>query len=278
MTRILSSLSVIVLLAGEAAALDVTTCGQAVPPREHAVVQGDLVCSSSPAVELGSGAELDLNGHSISGAGVQCLSGCDITSSSGIGLIAGTAGVGTGVTLTHGSIENVQVQGFGIGIFFERRLLANNVMVSNNPTFGIRSFKGRLIANDLTVELNGSGIEVGRGKIKAENLVASNNTVAGVFSKRTVGTNISADGNGQWGITAAKGIRIQGGTANGNGVAGVASNGALRLLDFSATGNGTADVASKRKPRLKNTTCGTSRKIGAPLEILSESWNACPGE
>jgi hypothetical protein len=278
MTRILSSLLLIALFAGEAAAFDVTSCGQTVPAHEQGVVQNDLVCSSSPAVTLSRAAGLDLNGHSISGAGVQCVTGCDITSSSGIGLIAGTAGSGTGVTLSRGSIENVHVQDFDIGIFFERRLSAQNVVVSNNQTFGIRSFKGRLIAKALTVELNESGIEVGTGKVKAENLVASNNTIAGVFSKRMVGTNISANGNGQWGVTAAKGLRLQGGTANGNGVAGVASNGTLQLHDFEATGNGVADVAARRKPRVRTTTCDTSRKIGMPLEILSESWNVCPGE
>lgn len=280
MKHVAASLVLSALLLTPAWAVDVDTCGQTIAKREVGVLQNDLSCPPGVAVTLQHAAVLDMNGHSITG-GVVCTGRtCSVVSSVlQPGLLAGTAGSRFGIVMDRGRVENLAIDDFtDVGIVFDHRLDVSDVVISNSGSFGIRTFDGRLRADGLTVVGNEVGIEVGRGKVRGSNITANGNTVAGIFSAKTIGTNITANDNGQWGITAAKVVRITGATAMGNGVGGVVSNRSLRLRGSVATGNGVADVASMRRPRLRTTTCDTSRKVGEPLEILSESWLACPGE
>src|SRR5262245_10598616 len=99
-------------LARSAAAVDITTCGQSVGDADTAILQADLDCPGQPvgclhpggndvevactsddicnavldpcangAVLLGAGAVLQLNGHTITGAGVLCSAAgtCTVT-------------------------------------------------------------------------------------------------------------------------------------------------------------------------------------------------------
>src|SRR5262245_38459378 len=71
MGRLAPSFVLFVLAATRAAAVDVTTCGQVIPPHEAGVLVADLDCSGQPAgsdgVVLGNQSSLDLQGHSLVG-------------------------------------------------------------------------------------------------------------------------------------------------------------------------------------------------------------------
>src|SRR5262249_8504299 len=71
MGRLAPSFVLFVLAATRAAAVDVTTCGQVIPPHEAGVLVADLDCSGQPArsdgVVLGTQSSLDLQGHSLVG-------------------------------------------------------------------------------------------------------------------------------------------------------------------------------------------------------------------
>jgi hypothetical protein len=73
------------------------------------------------------------------------------------------------------------------------------------------------------------------------------------------------------------GLTVDGSPGCSDGV--IVSRGPLRLTDSSVTGSPRFDLVSKNRPRLVNTTCGTSRRIGAGGVVLeTESWGVCAGD
>ena len=87
MTRI-GIVVAVALAASRAAAVDVSSCGQAVPDGETGVLQADLDCSADPAVTLGNRSTLDMNGHAIVARhiGVSCGSDSAFARCDGAGM------------------------------------------------------------------------------------------------------------------------------------------------------------------------------------------------
>ena len=54
---------------------------------------------------------------------------------------------------------------------------------------------------------------------------------------------------------------------------GVWSGGGLQLTDASVTGSTSVDISSRGKPKLVNTTCDTSRKVGT-----ATTWGVCAND
>ena len=174
------------LVIGSAArAVDITECGQLVPPGETGVLQADLDCEASPGPSrclsdleiictsasdcplgacrpasgvnlgdfpLGNRAQLELNGHSIRGAhfGIVCyVRGCTIL---GPGEVSGTAD-------------------------------------------GIRAFRGRLTVENVVVSESANGIRSGRAKVQLTDVLLRDNTHFGANVWKLRATNLSAIGN-----------------------------------------------------------------------------------
>lgn len=278
------------LLAAPAAAFDVTTCGQIVPPGEAGVLLNDLDCSAEPAgsdgITLGRKSSLDLQGHTLvtpphsneaQNGGVRCAFGerkcrtnrdgitkckypagtCHVFSSSGTGSITGDSGV---LSHRHLRIENVTIDVYGTAIFAHGNLVASGVTVDSGVGGGIT-------ANKMTLS----------------NVTASNTNDFGIITLlgEVRGTNVTVTGNARGGIRAGK-VKIIGLTATGNGgaslspVGGGVHAGHVTLTDSVVTGNtlvgAPVDIASGSLPRLLGTTCGTSRNYRSSTD---EPWGVC---
>ncbi len=281
-------LALAVVLATRAAlATDVTQCGQVIAPRDTGILRNDLVCGTTAqglcadcaafgctvridlpcttsgdcaslggsaaclgvAVHLGQRATLEMDGFSISavapgqlGAGVFCDATCKVR---GPGTISGAVGWG--------------VKAYSARVF--------DLMVHDNfrgiSTIRLRLFDTTTTANALggeayTMSLNG-GAATGNSPygglvahvLRAKDFTASNNATDGFSGDFVSLTRVVANGNGLYGAQAARTIAIR---------------------DSTLTGNGTADIASGSRPRLINTTCGTS--AGGP----GGTWGVCSGD
>jgi len=272
-------------LAVSAAAVDITTCGQSVADLEVGVLQSDLDCTGQPgicvhpgvddadvacntpadcyaaidvcahtAVSLGAGAILQLNGHTITGAGVLCsaLGTCTVTGpgsilSAPVGILARKKVVASGLT----------VDGGGFGIVSRRRgAILTDVNLTNNAQDGIWAWQS--------------------GTIRASGVVATGNGGTGLFAKLRpiIATAVTASNNGNHGIdgTPVRGLEV---TAQDNVGMGVVSETGLALRDSTLTGNGVAydglDVVSVRPPRVRNTVCDHSKNIGGG----GGNWGVC---
>ena len=92
----------------------VSSCGDVVPPRGHAVVANDITCDpSTPAVvEVGDRGHLDLVGHTLGGgvSAVRCAGVCIVESTTRTGTIrdatAGISTVGKRVKVSNLDFEN----------------------------------------------------------------------------------------------------------------------------------------------------------------------------
>ena len=151
--------SVLVLAAiGRSEAMDVTSCGQFVRDGDTGVLVADLACTSSlgsSAVELGARATLELDGHTISGDGVYCPSGCTIL---GPGDITGAyaAVIGNGIrpmTLAGGLSIHDNVFGVVDG---GSRLTLMDVDVSNNSENGLLVVARSVVGSNVVVNGNGA--------------------------------------------------------------------------------------------------------------------------
>src|SRR5262245_24312542 len=179
---------------GTARAVEVHSCGQRVPDGQVGHLYADLTCASpdrEPAVWLGRGATLRMNGHTVrstnpdGAVGILCPASCTI---SGPGLIAGPGGDQNeaGIQSEAGrlAVTDVEIASFARGIlgFPQGRLSGTNLFVHDCSDTGIVS--GSLVAHGITATNNGTAINVFR-------------TIRG--------TEIDASGNG-FGIQAGVGI------------------------------------------------------------------------
>jgi hypothetical protein len=266
--------SLIVLLAGRAHAVDVASCGQVVPKGETGRLITDLSCSPDgaftfdAAVTLEAGAALDLAGHLIEMghdgydlAAVNCLGRCAVTSSAvAAGEIVGTGSGGnsTGILVGgsgRGRIANVHVQGFSSGIIGTGSLNLSNVTVADNVGFGAHSSK-TLRAIDVAATGNSIGLGATR-TINAERTIANANRTGLLAHRRVRGVEIQVTGNNAAGIECWDGL----------------SRGGVSLRDSSVTGSVIYDLLTGRLPRLINSTCGTSHKAGT-----GDSWGICTND
>lgn len=264
------------LCAGRALALDITTCGQTVPAGQVGELQNDLLCSTAtPAVNLESGTALHLNGHTITGgsSGVYGpLEGHFDVRGPGTISDADVAGIAVGANASA-TISALTVQGCYFGIYGDlslgsrSRVKAVDVIASGNTYLGIHATKLRL-----------------------RNVDASGNPgIAGILGTRISGVDVTASDNGTppatngsgHGVVGSGAVRLRNLIATGNNQAGVLSVGRrLVLADATVTGNNGelgagVDVQSATLPRLRDVTCGLSDRYGTPGV---QPWGVCAGD
>lgn len=266
-------------LASTAAAVDVTTCGQIVQSGEIGVLQADLDCATAPGFcfyfpadpqtetsvacttddECGGGfpnglgfcnrigvaldgrAELQLNGHTLGGAGVRC-DGRGRCSVSGPGSIVAAQGFGILAK------RNVRVTGVAVidaayaGIWsLTGNVEAADAIVQNAPSMGIYAPRGSVLVRDSDVTVG--NIAVGAARTIKGSGVYAHDSYFGVVAPRILLTGLEATGNVRWGV-------------NGNKIA---------LLDSEVTGNDAGfhglDIhlfGDRARIRVRNVTCGKS--------------------
>lgn len=260
------------LLASQAAAVDITACGTRVPALGTGVLQADLVCEFPSAVVLDPGATLDMNGHTISLSGVlewgigavHCEGDCAVH---GPGEIVGRFG-GIQLQSTIGRPA--------------RRLEVRDVGI-RDATFGIRDeygFANVRATNVSVTNCRGAGFTV--GKLAASNVVSSGNERGVVFIRSLKARGLTVSDNrerGIWGSTVVRSrLKAIDLVATGNGSIGVDVVSA-RLVDSTVTGNDSAgnaiDVSTMARPRLVRSTCGHSFR-NVPPDF--GTWGVCTGD
>ena len=283
--RHLFALLCVLALAGSAAAVDITTCGQSVADNDIGVLQVDLDCTAQTgvcvhrnfndeevacsveadcqppinnpcartAVTLGAGAILQLNGHSITGAGVLCsaagicgVSGPGSILSAPVGVLARKRVIAAEVTIDGGVYGIVSRRGGAV---------LSNVALTNNTLDGIWSWQGAIRANGVVATGNGEiGLYAKLKPVVARNTTVSNNGGSGIDGYPSRGANLTIQNNGGFGIVSEKGLAVRDSTITGNGVA-----------------YGGLDIASVRRPRVRNTLCDHSQNRGEG----GGSWGVC---
>lgn len=219
---------------GAALAFDLDTCGQEVPREVVAELRGPLSCGpTGPAVFLGPGATLNLNGFTIAGpgtggnAGVLCR-GCTITGPGEIrGFGAGVSGGGRRV-----SVRDVTLRFNGVGALQKGGILdLSNVVATDNDI----------------------GISMAAGRLRGWNVQASENREAGISVTATMVKlyRLTASGNGNLG-----GLRIL--TFRGGGRSRVVDS---TILDNDGLGEGYDVLTSVRRLKLVNSVCGRGARI-----------------
>lgn len=288
--RVVLLLAGTLLLVGRATALDVSTCATVVPAGDTGVLQADLECTGTgfddPAVQLGSGAILQMNGHRIDhpevpgdlyGFGVRCPSGkCTIH---GPGEITGDL---VGIEGPKLVVSDILIHDTVLGIAALRVILDAGGSVA-----GVKY--GDLLASNVTLLANGSGI-LGRS-VRASGIVVSQSEQLGIQAKKVRGTVITANDNGWVGI-AAEQCNVDGLTATGNGAFAAVFGGGVevyrgtaRLRNATLTGNRAfldgasvdGDIVAVRTPRLENVVCDHSVRI-VQLGQSAGSLSVCSGD
>lgn len=245
MRRFLPTLLLLAALPASASGVDVTTCGQTVPPDEVGELRADLTgcVANDVAVAVADRGKLRLNGHAIaSGAiGVQCLGRrCSVE---GPGEIRDASLFGIFISAKHG------------------RLRVRDAVVRDSGQIGIASLgsRGRVKLERVTVAGNRSGVET---------------TMNGAVS----GKDVDVVGNRQWGIIAGRDLHLTrvtvldtglGQPEPGDGVVCFWCGGTLTAS--SVTGSTGKDVLTFRKPELARSTCGSS---GSPYQP-EKTWGVC---
>jgi hypothetical protein len=263
------------LAGGAHAALTLTTCGTVVPPGETAALVSDLSCNmTGPSVTLQKSATLDLAGFTLTlsgtDAGIVCADGkCTVRSTVAGGRIVagGPEPTGFGAVIAH-----------------------------------ITSGRGKIVVSDLDIEVSPPGsaesgvYAIGNVSIKAANVNVSNALVAafsapridvndalltdnwvGLYGFRLSGERVTTTGGG-YGAAGVR-ARLSEFTAHGAQHNGVQVDRTVVLRSSDVTGNNVgglgADIVSGRRPRLVDTTCGTSQVFGEPP---GTSWVVCQGD
>jgi hypothetical protein len=293
-----------IALAGPAAAVDVTSCGQTLDAGEIGVLQADLDCPVvfSPAsfgVVLAHGARLELNGHVLGGAFHAVLAHDGNSRIVGPGEITGSYSAGISMSLGRLFVDDVDIHHNGAGIVLsDSSLIIHGGAVRDNDAFGVdiastSTSRGGILAVGVDASGNG-GYGLNGVKVKARDVDASDNGADGLRGDQVKAKNVLADGNGGFGIVAnrvsasavsasanvevgiiASRIRGRQVDASGNGGYGVTGE-QIRLKDATLLGNdgyGTAvDLRSVYPPRVIGVECGLSADyLGAP-------WGVCSGD
>jgi hypothetical protein len=98
----------------------------------------------------------------------------------------------------------------------------------------------------------------------------SDNGTVGIATDKLKGYNLTANNTGVAGFYGTR-ISVKGLVATGNG------DGAVRAIratvrDATLTGNTPYDISTKRRPRVRNTTCGVSQVLGG---LGGQTWGVC---
>lgn len=290
-----------------ATATDITSCGETVAAAETGVLQADLDCSSNPfGVRLLREATLDLNGHSIAGGtatlatvlGASVVNDADLAHSGrgnftivGPGEISGVHPVpalgqgtfgcvvlGNGRARITSTTGVVDIHNCGCGVMGRleenstnhARAEIDHVTVHDNLSEG--TCVGRLVASDVTSYNHAGGIGLqANGSMLVTNVAAHDNGIGIFGTSRVRGTNVVATGNGN-GVESFRRVYLINLVAtNSTALFGVSAP-RIRLTDSTVTGSARADIASRYRPRLVNTTCGTS------LDYNSGTWGVCAND
>jgi hypothetical protein len=230
----------IILFAGAAGAVDITTCGDTVPSGDTGVLLNDLLCpTTGPAVIVEHRGTLKLVGHTIEGGsvGVDCIGArCAVDdANSARGLILGAAPLGdtqAGVRfLGRARLDNVEIRNAGVGVQGPNGKLdiVNSIVeVCESHCIEVK----RIVAEDLAIDgAGGDGINVKTFKTDMEN------------------GGVSVGFSGGNGITAARsfyGLNIESTDNVGDGI----SAHKVKGEDISTYSNGGAGTRSARPPRI----------------------------
>jgi hypothetical protein len=245
MKKISAAISLLLLSASPSIALDIFFCGQAVPSNQVGVLTADLNCIGDIGVLLDPYAELDMNGHQISGGttGVLCLEKrCEIH---GPGRITGASLCG--------------------------------VQAANNPGHFKILIDGVDIDNTQCAVAGSSAKDI---SLRVENVNVTDN-LGGLSAGRITATNLIATGNANGAVDGRRGIRLIDSTITANPGIGVIARRGVLLRDSVVTGNDATngyDVAAQRRPRLDGGTCGRSVVIPKVFVLPSpgdSSWGVC---
>ncbi len=259
MGRILLSLALL-LLAGAASALDIATCDVTVPRGEVGVLVADLNCGpsyedDSYAVWLENGATLDLAGHTITGPqfAVYCVRKCTVV---GPGTLTGAFyGIWGGTAAARVKASDVTIASNLGGMAISRATLSNVTLTDNVVGLDV----SKIDAENLTVTAchGDYTLEVDAGKI--DGLTLTGNVAAQALVLMEGGS-----------------LRLSNASFSGNtapvGILGLSGN--LRLFDSVVEGQQT-DLFTARRPRLTNSTCGTSARYGDPPHL---PWSVCTND
>lgn len=254
---VLAALSVSLALATSAVAapppVEVTTCGQVVPPGRQALLTTDLVCETTNGalgVALGRAAKLDMQGHTITGgvAAVACLPvQCD-------GTWCGPTKSGR-CEVSNGTITGARYEGIA-----GAQVMARNVTFTDNFAYAVLAFyKADLIDCDIA---------------------GSPNAVQAITRVRLTGTTV--DGGY---VVSDKKVELRSSSVSNAEILGVYGRD-VRLIASSVTGNGTdprcfvtatcGDIGSVRPPSLDGTsTCEHSLQLPPNPPEPVPSWGVC---
>jgi len=213
-----------VLVYRAAWAVDVTTCGQTIPPNEVGVLVADLDCSQHPVgVRLQRGATLELNGHTIAGGELTFATVAGVASESPTNPVG--RGRGRFTIVGPGTLTGTNLPPFVSGGTLACVLL-------NGGRAVIRGGSG-------TVEIGGCGYGVhGRrmftsagefdpgaastkGRVELDHVLTHDNIEAGVAVARILASSVTASDNFRLGMAASRRMELSDVTANDNGNIGL---------------------------------------------------------
>lgn len=239
------------------AAFDVSSC-TTVPDGEVGVLTADLVCAHDEAIQLAGGAKLQMNGHTLTpeipSAGVAILCNGGKCSVEGPGEIVDFELGIVALSPSRLDVRDVDVHQSGVGVLGDRVRLTD-VAIDGGWSFGV--IANRVDAARVTVSNKGSdGIQA--NALQLTDVVVADNAVNGVSARRLKAVNLTAIGNGKFGMMASR-------------------PGVVKLADSTLTGNGVRDLATEHSPKLKGSTCGTSRHLSENGGDLG-TWGVCAGD
>ena len=249
--RILAMVFFFVLVPFAAHALDVDHCGQIVPDGETGDLVGDLTCTAGQdGIALGDQATLRFAGHVLSGSGGSTAVVCTTNRCTVLGPGEIVGGEWNGIVGNGAKGGRAILQGLRI----------------HGTTAAISGFaKGRLTVADVRTGLTAMG------RAELTDFTAHDNGNYGAHASSTlVGTNVVTIDNGGDGLSAGK-LKLSGLTATGNATTGINATHAV-VRDGTLTGNG-VDVYTVYRPRLVDSTCGTSQQAGT-----SNTWSVCTSD
>lgn len=276
-----------VSFATTSSALDVTACGQTVPRGEIGVLQADLVCPGgleSLGVSLEPNAELDLNGHTLSGggAGVACFGPARSCTIRGPGVIsnATASGIAANSGVNRIIVENVTISDNQYSAVFVpggRAIRLTNVVIARNNL----GFDG---SPELRANLG--AIQWVR-RLDLENVTATDNVGLAFATKNIYGENVTLTGN--YSGFRAMNVKLTNLTITDSiGIGMRSTRGRVRLVNSTLANNDGAgagvDMLTARKPSLLDTSCDRSQfcrtsdtsPMGCDPEFAT--WQVCSND
>ena len=245
-TSLLPALLAMLLLEGRAWAVDVTTCGQVVPENDVGVLQADLDCKGAPRTCSYYANTPCVSDDVCNHAGVgRCLSqavilGKGATLQLNGHTIVADGSSGLGVWCAHPALNvRCTVQGPGEIVGGEIGVGAYRLVIQDVSIHGAHQ---GVVAPTVVVATNvtadGNGLfGLYAGRLTATNVSASNNANAGIFSPRIRGTGVTTNDNGEQGLVVYRRFKLTGLTAQNNGAGGIYSTGGGLLIDSTVSGN-----------------------------------------